>query len=277
MNEVAELLAELTQRGVKLEPRGDALAFHPRSKVTGELRARLQQHKPEILRLLHGEVADPVADIVVPAPSIPPVEYSVVVLQPKTDTFESALLSLFAPTTPPKEVLVCGPVSKQIRKTIRCYARRHVRLAASPIEAPCELVVLLDGRTLLGRDWIASASAALTVGVGAVYSDHELLTTGGRTNYPDLVTGDDLARSGFESPTVLVRRPALVDVWLPDDSVSGLLKRLARHGWQLRKHPVPVLFRGGEDSPYFDRQELARETVTLFIPLAQRRVRPLGP
>ncbi len=270
VNEVAELLAELTRRGVTLEPRGDALAFHPRSKVPREIRERLQQHKTEILRLLRGEVADPVADIVVPAPSIPPVEYSVVVLQPQSETFESALLSLFGQQTRSKEVLVCGPVSKAIRKTIRCYAGRHVRLAALPIEAQCELVVLLDGRTLLGRDWITSANAALTPGIGAVYSDHELLTTDGRTHYPDQVTGDDLARSGLAAPTVLVRRSALIEAWQPGDTLSRLLRNLARNGWQLRKHAVPVLFRGGGGREYFSRQELARETVTLFIPLAGR-------
>jgi hypothetical protein len=270
VNDVAELLAELTRRGVTLEPRGDALAFHPRSKVTGELRARLQQHKGEILKLLRGEVGPPVPNITATAPISTAIEYSVVVLESRAETFEAALLSLFAQPFAPREVLVVGPVSKRVRQAVRTYAGRQVRLALSPTEARCEQVVLLDGRTLLGRDWIASASAALTAGVGAVYSDHELLTTGGRTNYPDLVTGDDLARSGLEAPTVLVRRAALVEAWWPGDSISGLLKRLARHGWLLRKHAVPILFRGGGDSDYFDRQELARETVTLFIPLAGR-------
>lgn len=270
VNDVAELLAELTRRGVTLEPRGDALAFHPRSKVTGELRARLQQHKGEILKLLRGEVGPPVPDITATAPVSTAIEYSVVVLEPRAETFEAALLSLFAQPFAPREVLVVGPVGKTVRQAVRTYAGRQVRLASSPTEARCEQVVLLDGRTLLGRDWIASASAALTVGVGAVYSDHELLTTGGRTNYPDLVTGDDLARSGLAAPTVLMWRAALVEAWRPDDSIGRLLKRLASHGWQLRKHAVPVLFRGGGDSHYFDRQELARETVTLFIPLAGR-------
>ncbi|MFV0443115.1 MAG: hypothetical protein ACK5Q5_06060 [Planctomycetaceae bacterium] len=267
---VAELLAELTRRGVTLERRGDALAFHPRSHVTGELRERLQQHKPEILGLLRGDFAEQVIEQPTPTVSNPQVDYSVVVLEPQTKTFESALLSLFAQPTPPKEVLVCGPVSKSIRRTIRRYARRYVRVASSPVEAQCEQVVLLDSRTLLGRDWITSASAALTADVGAVYSDHELLTTGGRTQYPEQVTSDDLARSGLEAPTALIRHSVLVEAWQAGDSNSGLLRRLARNGWQLRKHAVPVLFRGGNDREYFSRQELARETVTLFVPLAGR-------
>lgn len=267
---VAELLAELTRRGVTLEPRGDALAFHPRAKVTGELRERLQQHKGQILSLLRGEVGPTVASAV-PAPPVPATaDYAVVVLEPRAETFESALLSLFSQPAPPREVLVCGPVLKAVRKTIHTYAGRQVRVATSPTEARCEHVVLLDGRSLLGRDWIASASASLCEGVGAVYSDHELLTTGGRTQYPDQVTGDDLARSGLEAPTVLVRRAALDEAWTCGDSISGLLRRLAQHGWSIRKHAVPVLFRGRGDASYFDRQELARETVTLFVPLAGR-------
>lgn len=270
VSDVAELLAELTRRGVTLEPRGDALAFHPRAKVTGELRERLQQHKGQILGLLRGEIG-PTVPSVVPATSVPfSIDYSVVVMEPRSETFESALLSMFAQPTAPREILVCGPISKAIRKTIRTYVGRHVREASSPIEARQELVVLLDGRTLLGRDWIVSAKAAFHDGVGAVYCDHELLTTGGRTNYPDHVTGDDLSRSGFEANTLLVRRSALIEGWQPADEIADFLRRLARHGWQLRKHAVPVLYRGGSEPTYFERQRLAHETVTLFIPLAGR-------
>ena len=267
---VAELLAELTRRGVTLEPRGDALAFHPRSKVTGELRDRLQQHKGQILSLLRGEVGSTVSSATPVAQVLSTSDYSVVVLAPRTETFESALLSLFAQPAPPCEVLVCGPISKAIRKAIRTYAGRHVREATSVTEARQEHVVLLDGRTLLGRDWIVSASAALSDGVGAVYSDHELLTTGGRTQYPEQVTADDLTRSGFAAPTLLVRRAALIEAWTPGDSISSLVRKLTRNGWPIHKHAVPVLFRGGDDASYFVRQELARETVTLFVPLAGR-------
>lgn len=270
VNEVAELLAELTRRGVTLEPRGDSLAFHPRAKVTGELRERLHQHKGQILCLLRGEVG-PTNPNVVSTTAVPAsIEYSVVVMEPRTETFESALLSLFAQPTAPREILVCGPISKAVRKTIRSYAGRKVREVADPTEALCEQVVLLDGRTLLGRDWIISASAALKDGVGAVYSDHELLTIGGRTQYPEVVTGDDLARSGLDAPTTLVRRAALIEAWQSGNSMSGLLKHLTRIGWQVRKHAVPVLFRGGDESLYFNRQRLAHETITLFVPLAGR-------
>lgn len=267
VSDVAELLAELTRRGVTLEPRGDSLAYHPRSKVTGDLRERLQQHKGQILSLLRGEVGGAVTRAVATPANI---DYSVVIQEHRTETFESALLSLFAQVPAPCEVLICGPVSKPIRKVIRTYAGRHVREASSPTEARCELVVLLDGQSLLGRDWIVAANTELRDGVGAVYSDHELLTTGGRTQYPERVTGNDLARSGLEAPTVLVRRSALIEAWKPGDSTSALLRRLTHTGWSIHKHAVPVLFRGGTEAGYFERQELARETVTLFIPLAGR-------
>ncbi|RLS57116.1 MAG: glycosyltransferase [Planctomycetota bacterium] len=270
VSEVAELLAELTRRGVTLEPRGDSLAFHPRAKVTGELRERLQQHKGQILGLLRGEVGLSTPSVA-PTTSVPTaIDYSVVVMEPRTETFESALLSLFAQPLAPREILVCGPISKAIRKTIRTYAGRHVREAASPTEARQEQIVLLDGRTLLGRDWIVSAVGSLRDGVGAVYCDHELLTTGGRTNYPEQVTGDDLARSGFEANTVIVRRSVLIEAWQPGDGIADCLRRLSRRGWNLRKHAVPVLYRGGSEPTYFDRQRLAHETVALFIPLAGR-------
>lgn len=267
---VAEILAELRRRGVTLEPRGDALAFHPRSKVTGELRARLQQHKAEILGLLRGEIATDSASVLALQPQVTPADYSVVVLEPRAELFESALLSLFAQPIAPREVLVCGPASRSVRKTVRTYAGRHVRLASSPLEARYEHVLLLDGRTLLGRDWVTAAVTALSTDVGAVYSDHELLATGARTQYPEQVSGDDLARSGLVAPTVLVRRAALSEAWRPAATIHTLLRQLARRGWQLRKHPVPVLFRGRSNESYFERQRLADETVTLFIPLAGR-------
>jgi hypothetical protein len=47
------LLRELHTRGVILEPRGDKLAFGPKDKVTQELRARIVEHKEDLLRLLH--------------------------------------------------------------------------------------------------------------------------------------------------------------------------------------------------------------------------------
>ncbi|MBI2882643.1 MAG: hypothetical protein HYY11_01845 [Candidatus Methylomirabilis oxyfera] len=46
------LLSELQNQGVTLHPRGDKLAFGPRDKVTPELKAKIVQHKEDLLRLL---------------------------------------------------------------------------------------------------------------------------------------------------------------------------------------------------------------------------------
>lgn len=50
----AELIAELTRRGVRLEPRGERLRFYPRSPLTRGLLDELKAHKSEILNLLKG-------------------------------------------------------------------------------------------------------------------------------------------------------------------------------------------------------------------------------
>lgn len=274
---VAELLADLTQRGITLEPRGDSLAFHPRSKVPRELRDRLRQYKTELLRLLRDEIADERPHFnseTVPSiptdtpPSIP--DYSVVVMQPQADLLESALLSLFGQSKAPSEVLVCGKVSRRIRKTIRTYVSRHVRQTDSPTDAKNELIVLLDGQSLLSPGWIESASTALAADVGAVYCDHELLTTEGQTQYPDQVSRCDLAKSGITSPTILIRRSALIEAWQDGDSIERFLKRLAQRGWSLRKHAATVLLKHSPAKSYFEQQGLRNEIVTLFIPLSGR-------
>jgi hypothetical protein len=50
-----EVLAELRQAGVKLAAVGSKLRFRPLEKVTAEWRARLVQHKAELLALLAEE------------------------------------------------------------------------------------------------------------------------------------------------------------------------------------------------------------------------------
>ena len=54
MTTAAELLTDIQARGIELQPHGAALRFRPRDKVTPALLARLQAHKPELLRLLAG-------------------------------------------------------------------------------------------------------------------------------------------------------------------------------------------------------------------------------
>lgn len=54
---VEELVAELEQLGIELEVVGDRLRYRaPRGVLTGELRARLVQHKAELLAFLHNQL-----------------------------------------------------------------------------------------------------------------------------------------------------------------------------------------------------------------------------
>ena len=48
----SQLLADLTQRGVRLEASGDRLRFTPRSAVTADLAQRMKAHKAELLVLV---------------------------------------------------------------------------------------------------------------------------------------------------------------------------------------------------------------------------------
>ncbi|MGD9854333.1 MAG: hypothetical protein AB7U20_05215 [Planctomycetaceae bacterium] len=274
MANVAELLGELTRRGVRLEPRGDALAFFPRHKVPRELREQLQQHKPQLLELLRGETwsadephwASPPASASVFAP------FSIVIAAPDAVTLDALLLSAIGQAPAPAEILLLARANRTLRKLIEPFGRLPIRFAESPLDARHEFLILLDPCTLLTRDWAARALTTLQDPlVGAAYSDHELLSRSGQTAYPATVTRDDLARSGFAAPTVMVRRSSLVPLWDRGLTTTTVLRRLAVAGWQLEKHDAPLLFRGAAERDYFDRQELARETVTLFIPLSGRQ------
>ncbi len=67
------LLADVARLGIRLEARGDALRFHPRSAVTPELAERLKAHKAELLALLSRPTpAEPPAEPATPS-NAPPV------------------------------------------------------------------------------------------------------------------------------------------------------------------------------------------------------------
>ena len=51
----AELIAELTRRGIRLETAGDRLRYSPRSALTPDLAAQMKAHKAELLVLLNAE------------------------------------------------------------------------------------------------------------------------------------------------------------------------------------------------------------------------------
>jgi hypothetical protein len=60
------LLADVAQRGITLEARGDRLRYHPRSALTPDLAERLKAHKAELLALLR---PTPHAALPPPAPA----------------------------------------------------------------------------------------------------------------------------------------------------------------------------------------------------------------
>jgi hypothetical protein len=51
----AQLLADLSRRGIKLEARGAQLRFHPKTVVGPRLLLTLRRHKAELLALLQGK------------------------------------------------------------------------------------------------------------------------------------------------------------------------------------------------------------------------------
>jgi hypothetical protein len=62
MNPAAELLSELTTRGVVVSPAGACLQLYPRSALSPDLLARVRALKPQLLELLRagaGAVASP--------------------------------------------------------------------------------------------------------------------------------------------------------------------------------------------------------------------------
>jgi hypothetical protein len=130
VNDVAELLADLSRNGITLEPRGETLAYRPRNRVTRELKARLQAHKSAILELLTGTTAveQPARPSAVAPPRLSsPV--SAVILDPQLETLEPTLLSLLGQQPAPQEILIVGRQHRRIRKIILRFGSRYWRNA----------------------------------------------------------------------------------------------------------------------------------------------------
>ncbi|WP_417850650.1 hypothetical protein [Thalassoglobus sp.] len=212
---VDDFLNELTERGVRLELRGHQLAYFPRRKLTAELRQQLVQFKPEIVNRLRGvheerEIPNSTALIAEP-PQVEHSPISVVIREPQIKFLETLLINVLSQRPDPAEILITGRTNKRIRKIINRFIRRGVRLANSPLDVQHNFVCLIAPNTQLGPDWLVQALQTLNKPeVGAVYSDHELIQTGERTDYPEQVTANDLARSGIQAPTLLVRSELLV-------------------------------------------------------------------
>jgi hypothetical protein len=57
MSAVAEILAELSRRGVVVRAEGETIRLKPRDSLDDHLMARVRAHKPEILAVLNGRPA----------------------------------------------------------------------------------------------------------------------------------------------------------------------------------------------------------------------------
>ncbi len=273
VSSVDDLLNELNERGIRLELRGDQLAYFPRRKLTAELRQQLVQLKPEIVNRHREEtkVSNPDALITEP-PRIEHSPVSVVISDPQLKYLETLLINVLSQRPAPAEILITGKTNRRIRKIVNRFSSRGVRIANSPLDVQYELVCLIAPHTQLGPDWLAQAANAINKPeVGAVYSDHELIQTGEKTDYPEHVTANDLARSGVQAPTILVRREALVAVNYSGEPLNFLLRKIARSGWEIRKHSGMVYVQSDRQGPYFQRQSLEQEPITLFIPLSGRK------
>lgn len=270
---VDDFLNELTERGIRLELRGDQLAYYPRRKLTADLRQQLVQLKPEIVDRLRGErkIPNPAALIAEP-PRIEHPPVSVVISDPQPKFLETLLINVLSQRSAPTEILITGRTNKRIRKIVNRFRSRGVRISNSPLDVQHDLVCLISPNTQLGPDWLEQAVQTLNKPeAGAVYSDHELIQTGEQTGYPEYVTANDLARSGIQAPTILVRREALVAANYSREPLNVLLRNLSQSEWELRKHSGIVYVQSECKESYFQRQSLNQETITLFIPLSGRK------
>lgn len=270
---VDDFLNELTKRGIRLELRGDQLAYFPRRKLTADLCQQLVQLKPEIVNRLRGETEIPksVAPITEP-PRIEHSPVSVVISDPQQKFLETLLINILSQRPAPTEILITGKTNRRLPKIVNRFRSRGVRIANSPLDVQHDFVCLVSPNTQLGPDWLAQAfQTTNSPEVGAVYSDHELIQTGERTDYPEHVTSNDLARSGIQAPTILVRREALVAANYSGKPLNVLLRNLSRSGWEISKHSGIVYVQSDRQESYFQRQSLDQETITLFIPLSGRK------
>lgn len=273
---VDDFLNELNGRGIRLELRGDQLAYYPRRKLTADLRQRLVQFKLEIVdRLRGGHEAREVQSQTTPITEPPRIEHppvSVVISDPQPKFLGNLLINVLTQRPAPAEIFITGETNRRIRKIVNRFRSHGVRIVSSLLDVDHNFICLISPNTLLGPDWLSLAQQQLHhPEVGAVYSDHELIQTGERTDYPEHVTANDLARSGIQAPTILVRREALVAVNYQSEPLNVLLRKLARSGWELRKHPGIIYAQSDRKESYFQRKSLDQEPITLFIPLSGRK------
>lgn len=182
-------------------------------------------------------------------------------------------------------------VCRELGVTVIRGEWRDVFLArkAAYEHATGDVICFLDADDMLTANYIADGCRFFDdPTVGVVYSDVEHFgNQSGRTSYPEF-SRDELWRENFIHAGSLVRRDAIRSTSAFDqtDGVVNthadwtLWKRVLREssGWRAikqsamyryRKHGTNML-QTTKSASYFDRADLQREPVTLFVPLSGR-------
>ena len=214
-----------------------------------------------------------------------------------------AIRSVLAQTREAAEILVVDDAStdntKQEGQRFAKHGVRYLRVEhrnsqqsrRAGLEATrSEILCFLDVDDMLAADYLEKGLAELSdYRVGVVYSDKVNIPAGVKmTAFPSTYERSLLERQNFMHAGCLVRREAL-EISQALEKVAHdreghpdwlLWRRVLADGWDARKQQSVYHYRrhpgsmsqqrahwGGQ---YYQRASLARETVTLFIPLAGR-------
>jgi len=306
---VADVLAELTRRGIRLEARGDRLAFFPRSEVSPALQQRLRQNKSELLALLrnHRPIAGGYGAVATDngQQTANPTVSVIITCHNYGRYLEAAILSVLAQSRPADEILVVDDASsddtRQIAERFTVDGVGYLRVEHHNVQptrrdglrqTTGEILLFLDADNYLARNYLEEGLREFTGrNVGVVYAD--LVPFGAdpapRTNFPDYRRGR-LMQDNFVDMAALIRREALEigdvfadqidDFRTPEDYL--LFQRLARDGWEFRKQTAVLMYRthaaqktvrsqsARAEAGYFITHGLTLQEITLFIPLAGR-------
>ncbi|HJT76342.1 MAG TPA: glycosyltransferase family 2 protein [Gemmataceae bacterium] len=291
----------------RLGPPGGRLALcaHPR------VHARDDLVPPEVCRLCgYAQSSDPPKAGVcwppVPRPWVPRTAAVVVPCHDYGRFLGEALESALRQTRPPAEVVVIDDASADDTpavaasfrdrgvRYVRVECRHSQRARRAGFEATgADVLCFLDADDALAPDYLEQGMAAFDgPQVGVVYSDVEYFgLAGGRSAYPAVYRRHLLERANFLHTGSLVLREALaisraLEVGT-DDRVALqdwlLWRRVLQDGWEARKQAGLYRYRQhgrsmidrqrreGAIHDYFSRAALAREVITLFVPLAGRK------
>ncbi|MBL8818584.1 MAG: glycosyltransferase family 2 protein [Planctomyces sp.] len=218
------------------------------------------------------------------------------------DAIESAL----AQTVRPAEILVIVDRSDDDSWDVASsYADRNVRVLSVDYgnvhdvrrrgfeETTSSILCFLDADDRLGPEYIERGLAEFTADqVAIVYSDMQQFGSSSAVRrFPGTFSRASLHQQNFIHAGSLIRRDALelTDAFLAElDAITSsctgdwwLWKRLAACGWTARKqsgmyyyrrHSESALARNARGVSYFESAWLARELLTLFVPLSGREL-----